>query len=38
LSRGRTADIQREIKAVTYHDLSILETDDGLEAVVVFDV
>jgi len=38
LSGGRTADIQREIKAVTYHDLSILETDDGLEAVVVFDV
>ena len=27
-----------EIKAVTYHDLSIQETEDGLKATVVFDI
>jgi SHS2 domain-containing protein len=29
---------EKEIKAVTYHGLSILETEDGLEATIVFDV
>jgi SHS2 domain-containing protein len=28
----------KEIKAVTYHNLAIKETEKGLEAVVVFDV
>ena len=35
---GHVADLQKHIKAVTYHDLEIVETDDGLEATVVFDV
>lgn len=28
----------KEIKAVTYHNLAILETDRGLEVTIVFDV
>lgn len=28
----------QEIKAVTYHDLKITDTPDGLEATVIFDV
>ena len=35
---GHVADLQKHIKAVTYHDLEIVETDDGLEVTVVFDV
>jgi SHS2 domain-containing protein len=35
---GRTAHLQKHIKAVTYHNLAILKTDQGLEATVVFDV
>jgi SHS2 domain-containing protein len=35
---GYVADLQKHIKAVTYHDLEIIETDDGLEVTVVFDV
>jgi SHS2 domain-containing protein len=35
---GQVADLQKHIKAVTYHDLEIVETDDGLETTVVFDV
>jgi SHS2 domain-containing protein len=35
---GRVSDIQKHIKAVTYHDLAITETDNGLEVTVVFDV
>ena len=35
---GQVADLQKHIKAVTYHDLEIVETDGDLEATVVFDV
>jgi SHS2 domain-containing protein len=35
---GHVADLQKHIKAVTYHDLEIIETGGGLEATVVFDV
>jgi SHS2 domain-containing protein len=35
---GQVPDLQKHIKAVTYHNLEIVETDDGLEATVVFDV
>ncbi len=35
---GHAPDLQKQIKAVTYHNLKIVETDDGLEATVVFDV
>ncbi|CAG0936852.1 hypothetical protein TFLX_05748 [Thermoflexales bacterium] len=30
--------IAKEIKAVTYHDLTVRETERGLEATIVFDV
>lgn len=30
--------LKKQIKAVTYHALKITETEDGLEATVVFDV
>ena len=35
---GRLAELQKHIKAVTYHDLNIRPTDDGLEVTIVFDV
>lgn len=35
---GRAPNLQKHIKAVTYHNLEIIETDNGLEATVVFDV
>jgi SHS2 domain-containing protein len=35
---GRVPDLQKHIKAVTYHNLEIVETDHGLEVTVVFDV
>jgi SHS2 domain-containing protein len=35
---GRVSNLQKHIKAVTYHDLEILETERGLETTVVFDV
>jgi SHS2 domain-containing protein len=35
---GHMSDLQKHIKAVTYHNLEIVEADDGLEATVVFDV
>ncbi len=35
---GRPPELQKHIKAVTYHDLAIRRTDDGLEVTVVFDV
>lgn len=36
---GHAPDLQKHIKAVTYHNLEIVETEDGsLEATVVFDV
>lgn len=30
--------LEKEIKAVTYHGLRVIESDDGFEATVVFDV
>ncbi len=35
---GRVPKLQKHIKAVTYHNLVITPTDQGLEATVVFDV
>ena len=35
---AEAAEIDKHIKAVTYHDLEIRETADGLEATIVFDV
>ncbi len=35
---GRVSNLQKHIKAVTYHDLEILEAERGLETTVVFDV
>jgi SHS2 domain-containing protein len=35
---GPVPGLQKHIKAVTYHNLEIVETEDGLEATVVFDV
>jgi SHS2 domain-containing protein len=31
-------EIQKEIKAVTYHNLQIIQTPEGLEVTIVFDV
>jgi SHS2 domain-containing protein len=35
---GRAPELQKHIKAVTYHDLSIDQTETGLTATIVFDV
>jgi SHS2 domain-containing protein len=35
---GKVAELQKHIKAVTYHNLSIVETSQGLTATIVFDV
>lgn len=35
---GRGAPLKKQIKAVTFHDLRIISTDDGYEATLVFDV
>jgi SHS2 domain-containing protein len=35
---GQVKELQKHIKAVTYHDLKIIKTDKGIEATVVFDV
>ena len=35
---SRVAQLNKHIKAVTYHNLKISETEDGLSAIVVFDV
>ena len=35
---GHATGLQKHIKAVTYHDLEIIEGEDGLEVTVVFDV
>jgi SHS2 domain-containing protein len=35
---GKAAELQKHIKAVTYHDLEIVETDEGLTVTIVFDV
>jgi SHS2 domain-containing protein len=35
---GGAKNVQKHIKAVTYHNLEIVKTDKGLTATVVFDV
>ena len=35
---GNVHQLQKHIKAVTYHNLEIVKTDKGLKATVVFDV
>jgi SHS2 domain-containing protein len=35
---GRAAELLKHIKAVTYHNLVIEQSDQGLEATIVFDV
>ena len=35
---GHVPNLKKHIKAVTYHNLEIVETEAGLEATVVFDV
>lgn len=35
---GRASELQKHIKAVTYHNLAIIESDEGLETTIVFDV
>jgi SHS2 domain-containing protein len=35
---GKTATLEKHIKAVTYHNLKIIKTSQGLEATIVFDV
>ena len=35
---GHVQQLQKHIKAVTYHNLKIVKTDKGLKATVVFDV
>ncbi len=38
LTGSRVTQLEKHIKAVTYHNLEIIETDKGLAATVVFDV
>ena len=35
---GKAGKLEKHIKAVTYHDLEIMEDENGLSATVVFDV
>jgi len=35
---GRGVELKKQIKAVTFHNLQIVLTDDGYEATLVFDV
>ncbi|HNS40689.1 MAG TPA: archease [Promineifilum sp.] len=35
---GRAPELQKHIKAVTYHDLAIREVGGALEVTIVFDV
>lgn len=35
---GPVDELQKHIKAVTFHNLAIIETADGLEVTIVFDV
>lgn len=35
---GKAAELQKHIKAVTYHELEVVETEEGLTATIVFDV
>ena len=38
ISGGKVAVLEKHVKAVTYHNLKIIKTSQGLEATVVFDV
>jgi SHS2 domain-containing protein len=38
LSEYALVNLEKEIKAVTYHGLHVTETEDGIEATLVFDV
>ena len=38
MSGGKVSGLEKHIKAVTYHNLKIIETATGLEATIVFDV
>jgi SHS2 domain-containing protein len=35
---GRAPILHKHIKAVTYHNLAIIESEDGVETTIVFDV
>ena len=35
---GKVSTLEKHIKAVTYHNLKIIKTSQGLEATIVFDV
>jgi protein archease len=35
---GKVAELEKHIKAVTYHNLEITKTPEGLEVTIVFDV
>lgn len=35
---GKVPELKKHIKAVTYHNLKIIKTSQGLEATIVFDV
>jgi SHS2 domain-containing protein len=35
---GKTSMLQKHIKAVTYHNLKIIKTAEGLEVTIIFDV
>ncbi len=35
---GKVSELKKHIKAVTYHNLKIIKTAQGLEATIVFDV
>ena len=35
---GKISRLEKHIKAVTYHNLKIIKTSEGLEATIVFDV
>jgi SHS2 domain-containing protein len=35
---GQVKELQKHIKAVTYHNLKIIKTDKGIETTVIFDV
>lgn len=35
---GKTSMLEKHIKAVTYHNLKIIKTSQGLETTIVFDV
>jgi SHS2 domain-containing protein len=38
LKGAKILNLRKEIKAVTFHNLNILETEQGVEATIVFDV